>query len=434
MKDASSSAESQLDGVLKLAKGLGIDSCEAYCSYSKSTSIATVGTLLKSKEKDVREGFAVRVLVGGRLGFSFFDEMKNAKKELSNAKKLATFSPKNEFSFAKKQRYGKVDAFDRKLAEFDEEGGKRLALDLISGVKRHAKPTECGVDFGESGCSVMNSEGLYASEKRTGMSAFCQANYNGNSSYEAYSGIKLLEDAQGLGARAGKIAKEMDGAKKVWSGKKLIVLETEAVASLLESVLMPSINGDWARRNISKFCGKEGEEIASGSLSLLDDPFSEGAGRSGFDGEGVASRKLSLIEKGRFRNFLFDRKTAALARIEKEGNCGRGDFASQPHISDSNLVVAPGKVKKFEDEYDSFLLVRAFHGEHTANAISGDFSVALDVGWEVIKGKKTPARGNLIAGNIFELIRQVEAIEKDAKVYSDFISPRLAFEGVQVVG
>ena len=62
-----------------------------------------------------------------------------------------------------------------------------------------------------------------------------------------------------------------------------------------------------------------------------------------FDDEGVVSRALPLIQAGVVRNFMYDLQTAGLAKTESTGAASRS-LASQPAISNSNLVIEPGDI------------------------------------------------------------------------------------------
>ena len=181
-----------------------------------------------------------------------------------------------------------------------------------------------------------------------------------------------------------------------------------------------------------------GRKIGAESLTLTDNPLFNGPGSSSFDGEGTRCAEKKLIEKGIARNFLFDLKTASLAGDSlnpSPGNCSRASYMAEPGIGSSNLVLGKGKTRDVLSECASGILVCSVFGEHTANDLTGEFSVSVERGFEIRDGEKgKPVRGNVISGNIFELIKNIAAIEAKQERIGSFISPRIFFEGLQVVG
>jgi PmbA protein len=73
-------------------------------------------------------------------------------------------------------------------------------------------------------------------------------------------------------------------------------------------------------------------------------------------------------------------------------------------------------------------------GIHTADPISGDFSVGATGHW-VEKGKVAfPVKGVAIAGNMLELLNKVVDVGNDLMFYGPFGSPTLHVSSVNVAG
>ena len=89
-----------------------------------------------------------------------------------------------------------------------------------------------------------------------------------------------------------------------------------------------------------------GEEVAGEALVLHDDGLDpDGLASAPFDGEGVPRRRTALIEGGRLRTYLYDTYTASRGGAASTGSAGRAGYRSQPSVSASNLVVAPGRAR-----------------------------------------------------------------------------------------
>jgi PmbA protein len=73
-------------------------------------------------------------------------------------------------------------------------------------------------------------------------------------------------------------------------------------------------------------------------------------------------------------------------------------------------------------------------GMHTANPISGDFSVGATGFW-IEKGKKAyPVREITIAGNILDLMKHVDAVGSDIRFSGRIGSPSLRIQEISIGG
>jgi PmbA protein len=73
-------------------------------------------------------------------------------------------------------------------------------------------------------------------------------------------------------------------------------------------------------------------------------------------------------------------------------------------------------------------------GIHTANPISGDFSIGA-AGFMIENGEKAfPVRGITIAGNLIEMLKAIEAVASDLRFITNIGSPTLLISGISVGG
>ena len=107
--------------------------------------------------------------------------------------------------------------------------------------------------------------------------------------------------------------------------------------------------------------------------------------------------------------------------MESTGNAVR-DFRTKPQIGTSNLVVEPGD-ESLED-FEGVIIKEVF-GEHTANPVSGDFSLAVGLGYVVENGEIRPFRDNMLSGNIFELLKSITTVGRKPVRLGGFVSPRV---------
>src|SRR5919199_1270180 len=144
----------------------------------------------------------------------------------------------------------------------------------------------------------------------------------------------------GVEAAAGPTA--LAGARQPASRRCPVVLDTLVAASFL-GFIGAMLSADAVQRGRSLFAEREGDEIATAVLRLVDDAtLPDGLASAPFDGEGSPRRPLPLIEHGRLQTFLFDSRTARKAERESTASAERSSYRSPPSVGASNLVVDPG--------------------------------------------------------------------------------------------
>jgi PmbA protein len=174
-------------------------------------------------------------------------------------------------------------------------------------------------------------------------------------------------------------------------------------------------------------------------MSLVDDALLERAsGSRPFDAEGVASRRNVLVEGGVLRGFAYNTYTAKKGGVISTGSAVRGGISTVPGVGFSNLFIEPVSgefVYSFDDlisVYDECLIITDIMGMHTANAVSGDFSVGVNGLW--VEGGKVgyPVKDAVVSGNILGFFGNVEAFGDDLKFYGSAGSPSLLVRDVEV--
>ncbi len=190
-------------------------------------------------------------------------------------------------------------------------------------------------------------------------------------------------------------------------------------------MFLENLSGESVYHRRSRF-SEPGEEVAPpGELVILDDAtLPEGTGSFSFDGEGnPPGERTVLVENGMVSSFLLDETYARLLGMESTGNAAR-DFRTVPHIGTSNVVVEPGK-DDLEGGFEGIIIKKVF-GEHTANPVSGDFSLTVGLGYAVRNGGEVvPFRDNMLAGNVFDFLRSIAAIGNRLERRGSFYSPRV---------
>jgi PmbA protein len=213
-----------------------------------------------------------------------------------------------------------------------------------------------------------------------------------------------------------------------------VLLLPEAVRAFLTPVHQALV-GKAFLLGTSPLADSLGEQVLHPSLFLTDDPLRDGqAGSRPVDDEGVPSFRTPLIEGGVIHGCIYDLETGALAGRPSTGHGRRSTFGkAQPAFS--NLVLHAG-----EDDLMALiaamgdgLLVDAVAGGTGGSSRSGTFTHPVVLGYRVQGGEVTGrVEGVVIAGNVFDALRSVGGIGRDARWIGSSLLPPLLLEGVTV--
>ncbi|MDO5016287.1 MAG: metallopeptidase TldD-related protein [Eubacteriales bacterium] len=245
-------------------------------------------------------------------------------------------------------------------------------------------------------------------------------------------------DAEKLAKAAMERALETYGAKSTAPGKYRVVLDQETFAQLLVASLSMAFSAEQVQKGLSLLQGKLGQQVASDCLAIYDFPASEeNPVPLIYDGEGVPTQKLPLIENGKLSNYLYNLETARKDGKESTGSASRS-YKSQSTPGLTFMYVEPGE-KDFAGllaEVGDGLLITDIQGLHSGlDPISGDYSLPA-VGFLIKDGKKDrPVNQITIAGNILDTLRHILELGSDAKfTMMGHYAPSVIIDDIAVSG
>lgn len=163
-----------------------------------------------------------------------------------------------------------------------------------------------------------------------------------------------------------------------------------------------------------------GAAVGSRRLTIIDDGrLPGGCASSPFDGEGVPTRRTTIVSQGEFGEMIHDMASAAATPGAcSTGNGLRASFRDAPRRSPSNLFIAPGS----EDPSDLLAELSRLGGGLWAQtvrptpAVTGDdtiFSVLVTGRWVGDEGPGQPVSGALVSWPVASLLDGVLAAGND---------------------
>jgi PmbA protein len=141
------------------------------------------------------------------------------------------------------------------------------------------------------------------------------------------------------------------------------------------------------------------------------------------------------VEEGIFKNALYDLYYAKKFKKNPTGSSQRS-IKAPPKTGTSNFYMQAGPQTESAllDGIDRGILLTELMGLHTANPVTGDFSLGAS-GLLIERGKCTqPLRGFAVAGNIFELFRNITDVANDLKFFGSVGAPSVRVSEISVSG
>lgn len=422
---------------VKLALRYG-EMAEVYIEREKTLEVEIQRDLIDFGKIESMTGIGIRILKEGRMGFAYTSDPDGVDVAVRMAaQNLQLADPDENFGFSEPSTYPSVKGIhDRSFDDLEVEDSVEMAGRMIDRVlEEGCKPTSGGFTASRIETFIINSEGVEASSSSTGFSAHISvtAGENGmkTTAYESDSSCKLDINPEWVAGRACRIARDSMGGRSIESGRIPAVLDYHAAAGLL-GTFAGAFSADNVQRGRSVLADRIGSQVTGEGLSVYDDGTLEGGlGSAPFDGEGTPSQRTALVEDGILRGYLHNIYTASKGRADSTGNGLRG-YMEVPAVSTTNFILEFDSTVPLDDFRGIF--VTDVLGAHTANPISGDFSVEANNAFMADSGEFTPVKKAMLSGNIFELMMKVSSTDLERRQVGGFVTAPLMVEDVHVTG
>lgn len=425
------------------AEKAGADEAEIYCIRGRSVTIDVQKDEIDLAKESLISGIGIRVIVKGAVGFSSTNDPSRIEEACILAVKSARVRQGDPAwsGLPEKKKPSRVrNICDRRLLNIDIESCIDFTAQLIDGAKSipQVSPTSGNFLCLNSNTLILNSHGLEVEEKDTFINASIETSTKGEqistaSEFDASRNLDI--DFYRIGKDAAHLAARSQNGVGVRTGDMPVLLEPLAFSDILENTFMNSLNADNVQKGRSALIGKIGSIIANEHLSLTDDgTLPGGIGTASTDDEGTPSRINEIVKNGRLNTFIYDCYSAGKEKRESTGNAVRGSFTSTPSINLRNLIVEY-PASDVAGELREGVVVNSVIGAHTANPISGDFSVEARNSFMIKDGEITsPIKSMMISGNIFELLKNIDGAGKDVRRMGNVITPTMRVSALKIIG
>jgi PmbA protein len=413
-----------------------VDEVEVYYVQGRSISadLKQKNINLASASEDC--GLGIRTIHKGRIGSSSTNDTVHWKECLDAAiasGHLATPLPWEGLPGAQDVSQTPL-TFDPSM-KVEPASALALLEQMLAGTEEHtAEVTAGSAGLSTATVTLANSRGVHYTDSQTGVSLTLEAIDGQSTGYEFdQSSFINKVDPFHVGERGTFFAHESAGGKEIPTGNYEILLSPLAYAELLGGVFIPALNGRNVHAGRSRFAESVGELVTDPLLSMYDDPFLPGAsGSVSWDAEGMPTHKMDFIRDGVLKAFAYDLKTAYRYGKTSTASAIRGGYGGNPGIGHHNFVV-DGKRSCITDE--RVVYVHGVVGAHTANPMSGEFSVELSNAFWMEGGEfQEPIRSAMLSGNVFSLHNEIIGISHESRSIGSLILPSVKINKQRIIG
>jgi len=380
-------------------------------------------------------GLGIRTIDKGRIGTSATSSPSRWEECLKAALSSMNLATPQEWHGLPEPAVLRRSApsFDERVVP-EPSAAQEFLRGMLEGARKHplSKITSGSGSLGRSEATLANSHGVRYTAMRTEVSCSLET-ICGQSTGSEFAHSPFLEiDPVRVGERAAFFAEHSAKGTPLETGLYDILLSPVALAQLLGNILVPALSGRTVHAGRSRLAPLLGQKIMDNRIDICDDPFARGMGATAWDAEGVPAARLDFVKAGVLSSFAYDLKTAYRFGAKTTASAVRGGFSGGPAIGIHSLVLDGPRE---EIGAERALYVHDVVGAHTANPVSGDFSVECQNPIWVEGGKfRDPVRKAMLSGNLFDALREIGGIAPGSRIVGNAILPCVRFKGMQVIG
>ena len=428
------------------ARRAGADAADALAVRSVSLAVEVREGAVEESERSEGDDVGLRAFVSRRQAVVSTNDVKADVAALAErAVAMAKAAPEDPFAGLADPAGLARDVPDLDLLDPDlptvallEERAQRAERAGLA-VKGVTKSGGASASAGIGGMVLVTSHGFRGAYLSSGQSVSMTAIAGEGTAMERdydYSSTLHgadLDPPEKVGRTAGERTVERLNPRKVKS-KRVPVVFDRRVAGSLVSHLASAINGAAVARKTSFLKDRLGQRLFRTGIHVLDDPLRRRGLRSRpFDAEGVATRRLAMVEDGVLASWFLDSATARELGFASTGHAQRG-VSSTPAPGPSNLHLAAG------NDTPEALMADIAEGFYVTdligvgvNQVTGDYSRGASGFW-IENGKRSyPVSEVTIAGNLIDMF-QTLLPANDLEFRFGTNAPSVRVEGLTVAG
>ena len=440
--------------VVESARKKGADVAEATARQGSHLS-----TKVRLRDPELVEeagsrSVGVRVMLGQQVAVSYTSDLtkQGLERLVEDAIELARLSQPDPFAgppdpslLSRPEQHAELDMFDPEMGALGAgdalaraKAGEEAAFNYDARIVN----SEGATFTRAAGASALVTSGGFAGSYRGSYASLVVRPVVNDEGGKKRSGfhwsarrhLAEIDAPSAVGEEAARRTLRKLGATKVATQECAVVFDPDAGRSILD-LFSGCILGSSIWRRSSYLVDREGTEVASPLVSVVDDPLIPKApGSRPFDGEGLLARRNQVVEKGVLRTYLMDSYSARKLDKQSTGNASRGSSGGVGP-STSNFILEPG------DTTPEALLAGTPRGLYVTemmgfgfNPVTGDFSRGASGFW-IENGELThPVSEVTISLNLDEMLKRIDAVANDLDLRTSTATPTFRISRMTLAG
>lgn len=431
------------------ARAAGADAADAIGLSQRSVSVSYRLGAVEELERSEDIRFGLRVLIGGRQAVVSSSDPKRAARAMlaERAVAMARSAPDDpnaglaeSTDLADGSVPPDLDLFDASWLEEDRlKALASKAEDAARAVDGVTNSLGAGASQSERGVALATSHGFEGVYKASSFAVSASVLAGEGTAMErdyAYADRRHfsdLEPAADIGRLAGERAVARLGSRRIESAKVPILFDPRVAGSLLSHFAM-AVNGGAVARGTSFLKDKMGQPVFAPGIRVIDDArLPRGLRSRPFDGEGVGTQSLALVEDGRLESWILSAATARQLGLETTGHANRG-LTAPPSPGSTNLYLAPGKTARADliGSVERGFYVTELIGQGV-NPVTGDYSRGAAGFWIENGALSYPVSEVTVAGNLKAMFASLEPAS-DLEFRYAVNAPTVRIDGMTIAG
>ena len=429
-----------------MSLGKKYDAAEAFIIKTVTNAVYIDGSKVSNVETKTDMGISFRLYADGKIGKASVTLNSDDDVDLcaKMAAEVARYSPPTKdfkgYPMPEVKRVSPKGMWDDKIENISPEDLTYIAQSIIDFCDTEIPRGLLRVSTVIS--DVANTNGLTTEHAGTTLyghfTSMTRKEHPGEG-VETLFGTSLNVEPETLGESLKKKADAAASAKPFKGRKKLtMILPPSELGDMILSSAGSALNGENVMYGRSLWKDKIDQNVASESITLMDDPESPAPLCSAFDDEGTPATRKLLVENGILKSFMRDSFVGdstgnGLRRSTVES---QGIYENPVSIKPMNLVLTPGRYSQ-EDIIASTkdgIFVEKFAWPE-ADSLTGRFGLEVRSGYIIKDGKIVETINNaLLMGNMITALENVEMIGNDSINMGPVTIPTVSFSGMELIG
>ncbi len=423
-----------------------VEQFDIIAGRSLSEGLSLFQSKVQNTEISESVGLGIRVFKNGSPGYAHTERLTPAaiSQTLEDALAHTAFTEALPIDLPSPETLTDIDGlYNPELGKISLSEMTSFCLDVEASVFKASSEIEnvpyLGADRSESAIWIANHKGVFYERHRNSISV-------GVGSVASRDGIKKVGiysksgmdwsqfDPSFIASQSVERALELLSPSPIQKGNHPVVFSNRVSGSII-SMFSSSFYADTIQKGQSRLQDLYHEKIAPDFFNLSSDPWrTDLQGSCSFDGEGVPTQKIEVVQSGVFSNKLYNLESASRDRVLSSGNASRS-YNGKVETSFKNIVVAPGTYshEALLNLFPKCLYIVKLEGNSGCSAVSGEMSIGVQGIW-VENGKPVHAvEGLTLSINFFDLLKRLVAL---GNTYNDSFSsvkvPALAVSEVAI--